>query len=129
MTSIVLGTDMAVHSQIVEAARSVLSSSNPDVDVWGCSAKAEHRLTAMRTLMHCADIGNGARPPWLAGMWTRAVYEEFFKQGDAEKEMSLDVSPLCDRGTVAIAESQVLPCDCALSVCRSRRCSLVLFVC
>jgi 3'5'-cyclic nucleotide phosphodiesterase len=47
------------------------------------------------------------RPPWLAGMWTRAVYDEFFKQGDSEKEMGLDVSPLCDRDTVAIAESQV----------------------
>lgn len=128
MTSIVLGTDMAVHSQIVEAARSILSTSNPDVDIWSNSAKAEHRLTAMRTLMHCADIGNGARPPWLAGMWTRAVYEEFFKQGDAEKEMSLDVSPLCDRDTVAIAESQVRPSGCASALYPWWCCSLAIFV-
>jgi hypothetical protein len=57
--------------------------------------------------MHVADISNAGRPPWLAGMWTRAVYDEFFKQGDAEREMGLDISPLCDKHEVAIAESQV----------------------
>ena len=76
-------------------------------DIWSEPAKAEHRLVAMKTLMHVADISNAGRPPWFAGMWTRAIYEEFYKQGDAEKEMGLDVSPLCDRETVAIAESQV----------------------
>lgn len=98
---------MAVHSSLVEAARGVLHTADPAVDVWGPSASAEHRLLAMKTIMHVADISNAARPPWLAGMWTRAVYDEFFKQGDAEKEMGVDVSPLCDRDTVAIAESQV----------------------
>ena len=117
-----LGTDMAVHSTLVEAARGVLHTGSPDADVW--AANAEHRLLAMKAIMHVADISNAARPPWLAGMWTRAVYDEFFRQGDAEKEMGVDVSPLCDRETVAIAESQVRgPLRAALRplLCAARR--------
>lgn len=59
-----------------------------------------------QALVHAADISNAVRPPARAGMWTRAVYSEFFKQGDAERELGLDVSPLCDRESVALAESQ-----------------------
>jgi hypothetical protein len=106
ITGIVLATDMAVHSQVVESARAVLHGVTAESEVWN-PQKAENRLLAMKTIMHVADISNASRPPWLAGMWTRAVYEEFFRQGDAEKEMGLDISPLSDRDTVAIAESQV----------------------
>jgi hypothetical protein len=60
-------------------------------------------------------------------MWTRAVYEEFFRQGDAEKEMGLDVSPLSDRDTVAIAESQVL-LSCEHGTPSKRRISLSAYI-
>ena len=33
--------------------------------------------------------------------------EEFFRQGDMEKAMGLPYSPLCDRNTTLIAESQI----------------------
>ena len=33
--------------------------------------------------------------------------EEFFNQGDREKEMGLDVSPLCDRNTTQVPQSQI----------------------
>lgn len=102
ITEIILGTDMAVHSKILAQARVELANG----DFWQ-GPDAEGRLLAMKVLMHTADISNAGRPASKAGMWTRAVYDEFFKQGDAEKEMQLDVSPLCDRDSVAIAESQV----------------------
>jgi hypothetical protein len=102
VTEIILGTDMAVHSKILAQARVELASG----DFWQ-GPDAEGRLLAMKVLMHTADISNACRPAAKAGMWTQAVYDEFFKQGDAEKEMQFDVSPLCDRDSVAIAESQV----------------------
>lgn len=102
ITEIILGTDMAVHSKILAQARVELTTG----DFWQ-GPDAEGRLLAMKVLMHTADISNACRPASNAGMWTRAVYDEFFKQGDAEKEMQLEVSPLCDRDSVAIAESQV----------------------
>jgi len=33
--------------------------------------------------------------------------EESFKQGDKERELGLDLSPLCDRNTVNVAKCQV----------------------
>lgn len=99
---------MAAHSKMLAQARADLQSPS----FWD-GPDAEGRLLAMKTIMHTADISNVCRPPVMAGMWTRAVYEEFFRQGDAEKEMGLDVTALCDRETVAIAESQV---SCAVQL-------------
>lgn len=39
--------------------------------------------------------------------WTDRVMEEFFEQGDAEKDLGLPLSPLCDRNATVIPESQV----------------------
>lgn len=33
--------------------------------------------------------------------------EEFFRQGDLERESNLDIGPLCDRHNVTIEKSQV----------------------
>jgi len=33
--------------------------------------------------------------------------EEFFRQGDMEREQGLDISPMCDRHTATIEKSQV----------------------
>jgi len=35
------------------------------------------------------------------------VLEEFFAQGDRERELKRDISPLCDRNTVSKANAQV----------------------
>lgn len=34
--------------------------------------------------------------------------EEFFRQGDLEKELGLDISPMCDRLTATVEKSQVV---------------------
>uniref|UniRef100_A0A1B0DP25 Phosphodiesterase n=1 Tax=Phlebotomus papatasi TaxID=29031 RepID=A0A1B0DP25_PHLPP len=39
--------------------------------------------------------------------WTMLLLEEFFRQGDLERELGLDFSPLCDRKTTLVAESQI----------------------
>ena len=33
--------------------------------------------------------------------------EEFFKQGDKEQELVIDFSPLCDRQTTVVPQSQI----------------------
>ncbi len=39
--------------------------------------------------------------------WTQSLMEEFFKQGEKEKELGLACSPLCDRENTLVAESQI----------------------
>merc|ERR1712038_80403 len=39
--------------------------------------------------------------------WTKRLFEEFFDQGDAERERGMTVGPLSDRYSVNIASSQI----------------------
>lgn len=39
--------------------------------------------------------------------WTENLVQEFFEQGDKEREMNLPLSPLCDRHSTMIAQSQI----------------------
>ena len=39
--------------------------------------------------------------------WLLRCMEEFFKQGDKEQEQGLDFSPLCDRQTTMVPQSQI----------------------
>ena len=36
--------------------------------------------------------------------------EEFFRQGDREREIGMEISPMCDRYNATIEKSQVISC-------------------
>jgi cAMP-specific phosphodiesterase 4 len=40
--------------------------------------------------------------------WCGRIMEEFFQQGDKEREGGLDISPMCDRFNATIEKSQVI---------------------
>ena len=61
-------------------------------------------------MVHCSDLSNPLKPLEVYLKWTDRIMEEFFKQGDREKELSLDLSPLCDRDNSDICKSQVTIC-------------------
>ena len=43
----------------------------------------------------------------LCRQWCARIMEEFFQQGDREREAGLDISPMCDRFNATIEKSQV----------------------
>ncbi|KAK9867208.1 hypothetical protein WJX84_010389 [Apatococcus fuscideae] len=51
----------------------------------------EERLLMMAVILHTADIANAAKPWHVAEKWSLRVLEEFFNQGDREKEEGLPV--------------------------------------
>ena len=59
----------------------------------------EERVTICKTLLHAADISNPAKPWKVSKQWSDRVIQEFFAQGDREKEAGLEVSPNMDRDT------------------------------
>lgn len=58
-------------------------------------------------MVHCADLSSPTKPLELYREWTRRVMEEFFHQGDLERQMCFDISPMCDRITASIEKTQV----------------------
>jgi len=63
----------------------------------------------LKSLVHCSDLSNPTKPLDLYRRWTDRIMQEFFRQGDLEREQDLDVSPMCDRRTATIEKSQVRP--------------------
>ncbi|CAL8082024.1 unnamed protein product [Calicophoron daubneyi] len=92
----VLCTDMSLHFQQIKNMKSMITLPE-NVD----------KTKALSLIVHCADIGHPAKKWSLHEQWTNMLCEEFFRQGDREKELNLPVSPLCDRNTVVVAQSQI----------------------
>ena len=67
----------------------------------------ESRSKVLCLLLHSADVSNPAKPWDIHTRWTARIMEEFFQQGDREKQLSLPPSPLCDRNTTNIPGSQL----------------------
>jgi len=128
MISMVLATDMAKHSghcqeltTMVQEAKdaeemSGCSPANSTTSLAGASGKAGERTKAMErklflleTVIHAADISNPCKPRHIMLGWTRRVLAEFWAQGDEERRLGLEVSPLCDReqGMSNVAKGQL----------------------
>ncbi|KAL4839409.1 hypothetical protein H8958_000812 [Nasalis larvatus] len=62
---------------------------------------------ALSLLLHAADISHPTKQWSVHSRWTKALMEEFFRQGDKEAELGLPFSPLCDRTSTLVAQSQI----------------------
>ena len=58
-------------------------------------------------MVHCADLSNPTKPLELYRQWCDRIMEEFFQQGDRERDSGLDISPMCDRFNATVEKSQV----------------------
>jgi len=112
VVAMVLSTDMANHFEKVEVIKNVIRKPK---DYWQSVLVDEsteyprtmEKIRIMELLLHCADISNCVKPWNIHTKFTGELLEEFFKQGDLEREMELDISPLCDRNTINIPQSQI----------------------
>uniref|UniRef100_K7F256 Phosphodiesterase n=1 Tax=Pelodiscus sinensis TaxID=13735 RepID=K7F256_PELSI len=92
----VLSTDMSGHFQQIKTMRHTLQQTE-GID----------KAKAMSLILHAADISHPAKSWDLHYRWTTALMEEFFRQGDKEAALGLPFSPLCDRKSTMVAQSQI----------------------
>lgn len=95
----VLATDLAHHMEITAQWNSALNKFTKD--------EKPHRLLLLQILLKAADISNPGKPFEIAKYWANMVQEEFFAQGDVEKEKGLPVSPFMDREKPALPKMQI----------------------
>ncbi|XP_062335741.1 LOW QUALITY PROTEIN: dual specificity calcium/calmodulin-dependent 3',5'-cyclic nucleotide phosphodiesterase 1A [Osmerus eperlanus] len=96
VVEMVLATDMSCHFQQIKAMKNFL-----------LQPEAIDKPKALSLLLHTADISHPAKNWDLHHRWTTSLLEEFFRQGDKEAELGLPFSPLCDRKSTMVAQSQI----------------------
>lgn len=99
---IILATDLKHHFSILEKFTGFINV----VDEWQQFPPLQHVLLAQMTIK-IADLSNVFRPAKTAKIWARYLMEEFFNQGDLQREYNLPVSPLNDRASASVPEIQV----------------------
>ncbi|CAH8590521.1 unnamed protein product [Heterobilharzia americana] len=103
----VLATDMSKHMSLLADLKTMVETKK----VAGSSILTLEnyidRMQILQNMVHCADLSNPAKPLDLYRQWTNRVMEELFRQGDKERELGIDISPICDRNTATVEKSQV----------------------
>lgn len=94
----VLATDMSSHFQQIKTMKTLLCHSD---------FSAMDKSKVLSLMLHCCDISHPAKDWNLHFRWTQRLMEEFFRQGDKERDLGLPFSPLCDRNSTLVAESQI----------------------
>ena len=97
--SLILHTDMSRHFETLGMFRT-RAQSTLGID------NVEDKTFVLSMGLKCSDVGHAAKPTDLHLKWSSLISEEFFHQGDVEKERGLSVSMYCDRDKTDIAKSQ-----------------------
>ena len=110
----IISTDMANHQKVLSATKAKIETYKInkganftkifDVE----TAKLfDAQQCILNMCLHTADISNPAKPSKISEGWTAKVYEEFFRQGDMEKKLNMQVSLMCDRETTSINKALI----------------------
>ena len=99
---LILATDMSKHFELLGKIKAkIITTPSRPVDT------PDHRIEVLKIAMKAADVGHAAKAMDLHFKWSALVVQEFFEQGDLEKEKGISVSMYCDREKTDIAKSQI----------------------
>ncbi|KAL5106127.1 cAMP-specific 3'5'-cyclic phosphodiesterase isoform F [Taenia crassiceps] len=104
---LVLATDMSKHMNLLAELRTMVETK--ELTGTGYLSLDDHndRSLVLQCMLHCADLSSPTKPFPIYKQWTYGVMEEFFKQGDKEKELGIEVSAMCDRDSVVVDKAQI----------------------
>ena len=97
MIQCVLSTDMSRHSLSIQFLKKCLTENNKPED--------NDKQDYMDLVIHTADISNPTKIFDIYFKWAKLVVEEFYYQGDKEKNLGLKCS--CDRNKVTLYKNQI----------------------
>lgn len=103
----VLSTDMSKHMSLLADLKTMVETKKVAGSGVLLLDNYTDRIQVLENLVHCADLSNPTKPLALYRRWVGLLMEEFFLQGDREREQNMDISPMCDRHSATIEKSQV----------------------
>ncbi|KAG5677283.1 hypothetical protein PVAND_007053 [Polypedilum vanderplanki] len=100
ISSLILATDITRQQEFIGKFKDFLNNNTLNM------RKADHRHFILQIALKCADISNPCRPWDISKKWSLKVCEEFYRQGDYERQLNLPVTSLCDRQTTTVPKIQ-----------------------
>eukprot|EP00818_Percolomonas_sp_WS_P011098 CAMPEP_0117435914 /NCGR_PEP_ID=MMETSP0759-20121206/733_1 /TAXON_ID=63605 /ORGANISM="Percolomonas cosmopolitus, Strain WS" /LENGTH=780 /DNA_ID=CAMNT_0005227489 /DNA_START=522 /DNA_END=2864 /DNA_ORIENTATION=+ len=100
MIQMVLSTDMSQHVKYISKFKQRVEARAD------FSSKEDLRL-ALQVAVKMADVSNPSRPQHLYLKWSERLCDEFYRQGDKEREIKVPISPLMDREKPSLAKGQI----------------------
>lgn len=103
MIQCVLATDMATHfNHVADFKAQVLGPVRAAAEI-----PAQGKNLVLSLAVHCADVSNPVKPSNVYLPWVERVMEEFYAQGEQERDQRLPVSPFMDRANPQKAKCQL----------------------
>ncbi|XP_069460187.1 3',5'-cyclic-AMP phosphodiesterase 4A isoform X5 [Ambystoma mexicanum] len=103
----VLATDMSKHMSLLADLKTMVETKKVTSSGVLLLDNYTDRIQVLRNMVHCADLSNPTKPLELYRQWTDRIMDEFFHQGDKERERGMEISPMCDKHTASVEKSQV----------------------
>jgi hypothetical protein len=116
MIESILATDMSNHTKVYTTLKLRLDALSLEKETNRLNSvikfddkisKFDKQQDVLNFIIHTCDISNPAKSFDIYSKWTDLVTNEFFNQGDLEKQENLPISFLCDRSTTNIPKSQI----------------------
>ncbi|XP_034090706.1 cAMP-specific 3',5'-cyclic phosphodiesterase 4D isoform X3 [Gymnodraco acuticeps] len=104
---IVLATDMSKHMNLLADLKTMVETKKVTSSGVLLLDNYSDRIQVLQNMVHCADLSNPTKPLQLYRQWTDRIMEEFFTQGDRERERGMEISPMCDKHNASVEKSQV----------------------
>jgi len=103
----VLATDMSKHMQLLADLKTMVESKKVTGNNIIMLESYDDRIQVLQNMIHCADLSNPTKPLEIYIKWTDRIMEEFWRQGDKERNLGLEISPMCDRRVASVEKHQV----------------------
>ena len=107
MIALILSTDMSFHTSLMTDFQDLLTRCYETQYNMKTLLPDSDRMVLMKSILHASDVSNPTKVWNVAKKWGELVIEEFFKQGDLEKEGGLPISPGYDRAIAKLDETSV----------------------
>ncbi|KAK4877399.1 hypothetical protein RN001_009905 [Aquatica leii] len=98
--SLILATDINRQQEFLVKFKKHIDDDTLDL------RNHEDRHFILQIALKCADISNPTRPWDISHKWSLKVCDEFFRQGEFERQLNLPVTSICDQQSTSVAKIQ-----------------------
>ena len=107
IVDLILATDMQNHAKICSLMKNFEYKNEKENNHNQNTYSMIEQQDVMNFLLHTADISHCSKDFEISFKWTELINQEFWREGDEEKEKKMQVGFLCDRNKADIPTSQI----------------------